>query len=62
VFTKSHPKKVRYQKPELIRISLLDESAVGDTGFAPEEPPFPTPPRGGSAPQDSSAFINEPKL
>ena len=53
--------KLQYEKPELTKISLLDETALGDT-FSPEEPPFPTPPRGGSStPADSTGggFGNE---
>ena len=62
MFNKSDQKKVPYDKPELIRIELLDETALGDT-FSPEEPPFPAPPRGGggTASPDSTAggFGNE---
>lgn len=61
MFSKSNPKKLPYANPELIKIKLLDETALGDT-FSPEEPPFPTPPRGGgTAPPDSTAggFGNE---
>jgi len=41
--------KINYEKPELIQISLLDESAMGESGFD-EEPPLPSPP-GGVPPQ-----------
>ena len=54
MFNKSNQKRIQYEQPELIRIKLLDETALGDT-FSPEEPPFPSPPRAGSAPADSSA-------
>ena len=32
-------KKLKFEKPELVRINLLDESASGDTGFGNEPPP-----------------------
>lgn len=32
-------KKIKFEKPKLIRIDLLDESALGDTGFGNEPPP-----------------------
>ena len=32
-------KKIKFEKPELVRINLLDESALGDTGFGNEPPP-----------------------
>ena len=55
MFSKINPKKLLYEKPELIKISLLDETALGDT-FPAEEPPFPAPPRGGgTASPDSTA-------
>lgn len=54
MFGKTNPKKLRYEQPELTKIKLLDETALGDT-FSPEEPPFPTPPRGGgTTPPDST--------
>ena len=31
--------KIKFEKPKLIRINLLDESALGDTGFGNEPPP-----------------------
>ncbi|MCF7809519.1 hypothetical protein K9N50_00885 [bacterium] len=42
-------KKIKYQKPELIEIQLLDESAIGESGFG-DEPPLPSPP-GGAPPR-----------
>ena len=45
-------KRINYQKPELIEISLLDESAMGDSlGDEPGGPPGPAPP-GGTPPFD----------
>jgi hypothetical protein len=32
-------KKIKFEKPELVKINLLDESALGDTGFGNEPPP-----------------------
>jgi len=54
--------KLAYVKPVLIKINLLDETALGDT-FSPEEPPFPAPPRGGVTPTDSTTggFSDEQK-
>lgn len=32
-------KKIKFEKPKLTKIDLLDESALGDTGFGNEPPP-----------------------
>lgn len=45
-------KKIKFEKPELVKINLLDESALGETGFGNEPPPpdaAGAPPMGGSS-------------
>ena len=46
-------KKFKFEKPELLKINLLDETALGDTGFGNEPPP----PSGAGAPMGGSGSI-----